>query len=117
MRSSRFSEKLAGVGRCFAGFFVLEISVHIHALAQPVVEAFPPGRDLLRGVILKAQAGVSEAGSEHVRRGLLVGLGKAKSRFVLAENSIGFVGVPGWVAHLEGERESVRAKIKKVLQQ
>src|SRR5437879_7519259 len=71
-----FSEELTSVGWRFAGVFVFEISVHIHALAKPGVEASSPGRDLLRGVVFKAQAGIGEVGSKHVGRCLLVGLGQ-----------------------------------------
>src|SRR5207253_2843176 len=117
VRSICFSQEMAGVGWRFASVFVFEIGVHIHALAEPGVEAFPPGRDLLRGVILQAQTGIGKAGGEDVWRSLLVGLGQAQSRFVLAENGVGFVGAPGRVADLEGESESVRAKSKKVLEQ
>src|SRR5712664_4212110 len=111
------SEKLASVGWGFAGVFVLEIDVHIDALGQPGVEAFLPRHDLLRSVVFEAQAGVGEAGSEHFRRRLFVGLRKAKRRLVLAKDGIRFVGIPRWVTHLEGERESFRAKSKKVFQQ
>src|SRR5260370_30911860 len=117
VRSICLSEKLASVGWGFAGVFVLEIDVYVHALGKPGVEAFPPGRDLLRSVIFQAQAGVGEAGSEHFRRRLFVGLGKAKRRLVLAKDGIRFVGIPRRVTHLEGERESFRAKSKKVFEQ
>ncbi len=117
LRSARLSEKLAGVGWGFAGVFVLEIGVHIDALAEPRVEAFPPNGDLLCGVIFEAQAGVGKAGREHLWRRLLVGLGKAKRRLVLAKNGVRFVGVPGRVTYLKGERESFRAEGEKVFQQ
>src|SRR6266481_7761049 len=117
VQSICLSEKLASVGWGLAGVFVLEIDVHIDALGQPSVEAFLPRRDLLRSVIFEAQAGVGEAGSEHFRRRLFVGLGKAKRRLVLAKNGVRFVGVPRRVTHLKGERESFRAKGKKVFQQ
>ncbi len=116
-RSVCFSDELASVGWRFAGVLVLEIGVYIHALAKPCVEAFPPSRDLLRSVIFEAQAGISEMGSEHLWRCLFVGLGQAKRRLILAKNGVCFVGVPGWVTYLEGERESFRAKGKKVFQQ
>jgi hypothetical protein len=48
---------------------------------------------------------------------LLFGLGKAKRRLVLAKDGVGFVGVPRRVAHLKGEKESGRAKGKKVFQE
>src|SRR5438270_11044366 len=112
-----FSEELARVGWRFASVFVLEIGVHIHALAKPGIEAFSPGSDLLRSVVFKAQAGVGEAGSKHVGRCLLVGLGQAKGRLVLTKNGIRFVGVPRRVADLEGESEGGRAKSKEVFQQ
>src|SRR5436190_653758 len=103
---------------------MLEIRVHVHSLAEPGVEAFPPGRDLLRCVIFEAQTGVGEAGSEHFWRRLFVSFGQAKSCFVLAENGVGFVGVPGRMPDLKGEtyavlrqHKSVRAKSKKVLEQ
>src|SRR6266436_3788050 len=111
------SEKLASVGRGLAGVFVLEIDVHIDALGQPGVEAFLPRRDLLRSVIFEAQAGVGEAGSEHFRRRLFVGLGKAKRRLVLAKDGIRFVGIPRRMADLKGESESFRAKSKKIFEQ
>src|SRR5258708_31676432 len=117
VRSICLSEKLASVGWRFAGVFVFEIDVHIRALAKPGVEAFPPGRDLLRGVIFQAQAGVGEARSQHLWRCLFVGLGQAKRRLVLAKDGIRFVGIPRRVTHLEGERESFRAKSKKVFEQ
>src|SRR5260370_25035448 len=117
VRSICLSEKLASVGWRFAGVFVFEIDVHIHALAKPGVEAFPPGRDLLRGVIFQAQAGVGEARSQHLWRGLFVGLGQAKRRLMLAKDGVRFVGIPGRVTYLKGERESFWAKGKKGFQQ
>src|SRR2546429_1253869 len=93
-QSDLFSEELARVGWHFSSVFVLEIGVHVHALAKPGIEAFSPGSDLLRSVVFKAQAGVGEAGSKHVGRCLLVGLGQAKGRLVLTKNGIRFVGVP-----------------------
>jgi hypothetical protein len=69
------SDELASVGWRFAGVFMLEIDVHIHALAEPGVEAFPPSRDLLWSVVFEAQSRVSEAGGEHLRWSLLFGFG------------------------------------------
>src|SRR5713226_9675397 len=117
VRSTCFSEELASVGWGLAGVFVLEIDVHIDALGEPGVEAFLPRRDLLRSVVFEAQAGVGKAGSEHLWRRLFVGLGEAERRLVLAKNGVRFVGVPRGVTHLKGERESFRAKGKKVFQQ
>src|SRR6267142_6244980 len=112
-----FSEELASIGGRFAGVFVLEIGVHVHALVKPGVEALFPGCDLLRSVVFEAQAGVREAGREHVGRCLLLGLGEAERRLVLAKDSVRFLGIPGRMAHLEGESESFRAKSKKVFEQ
>jgi len=56
-----------GHTRCFASVFVLDISVYIHALAKPGVEAFLPGHDFASDVVFKTR-GVGEAGSEHLRR-------------------------------------------------
>src|SRR6266850_5315635 len=112
-----FSEELASVGGRFASIFMFEIGVHVHALVKPGVEALFPGCDLLRSVVFEAQAGVGEAGREHVGRCLLLGLGEAERRLVLAKDSVRFIGVPRRMAHLEGESESFRAKSKKIFQQ
>ena len=112
-----FSQELVSVGWRFAGIFVFAVSVDIDALAKPGVEAFFPGCQLFRRVVFEAQAGVGEAGGEHVGRRLLFGLGQAQRRLVLAKNGVRFLSVPGRVTHLKGERESRRAKSEKVLQQ
>src|SRR5216684_1234061 len=112
-----FSEELASVGGRFASVLVFEIGIHVHALGKPAIETFFPGYDLLRSVVFEAQAGVGEAGGEHVGRRLLVGLGQAERRLALTKDSVRFVGVPGRMAHLEGESESFRAKSKKVFEQ
>src|SRR5258708_9082247 len=116
VQSICLSEKLASVGRGLACVFVLEIDVHIDALGQPGVEAFLPGRDLLRSVVFEAQAGVGKARSEHFRRRLFVGFGKAKRRLLLATDGIRFLRIPRWGTHLEGESESFRAKGKEVFE-
>src|SRR6266404_5908237 len=67
VRSVCLSDELSSVSRRFAGVFMLEIDVHIHALAEPGIEAFPPGRDLLRSVVFEAKSSVSKVGSEHLR--------------------------------------------------
>src|SRR5215471_16716606 len=51
VRSVGFSQELAGIRRRFAGIFVFAVSVDIHALAKPRVEAFFPGAELLRRVV------------------------------------------------------------------
>src|SRR5260370_23728519 len=117
VQSICLSEKLASVGWGLAGVFVLEIDVHIDALGQPAVEAFLPGRDLLRSVVFEAQAGVGEAGSEHFRRRLFVGLGEAKRRLILAKDGGRFIGVPRRVAYFECKMERRRAQKKKRIPQ
>src|SRR5467141_885298 len=112
-----FSEELASVGGRFASVLVFEIGVHVHALGEPAIETFFPGGDLLRSVVFEAQAGVGEAGREHVGRCLLVGLRQAERGLVLTKNGVRFVGIPRRMAHLEGESESGRAKSKKIFQQ
>src|SRR6266567_3357801 len=114
---SLLSEELASVGWRFAGIFVLAISVDVNALGKPGVEAFFPGRELLRSVVFEAQAGVSEAGGEHVGRRLLFGFGKAERCLVLAQYGVRFLGVPGRMTYLKGESEGGRAKSKKAFQQ
>src|SRR6267378_1709888 len=115
--SGCFSEELASVGGRFASVLVFEIGVHVHALVKPGVETFFPGCDLLRSVVFQAQAGVGEAGREHLGRCLLVGLRQAKRRLVQAKNGVRFLGVPRRVTYFKGERESGRAKSKKIFQQ
>ena len=117
MRSVCLSDELAGIRGCFASVFVLEIGVHIHALAKPAVEAFPPDRDLLRSVIFEAQAGVGKAGREHLWRCLFVGFGQAKRRLILAKDGVRFLGVPRRVTYFKCKMERRRAKSKKVFQQ
>src|SRR5260370_16094990 len=93
------------------------ISIDVDALAKPGVEAFSPGCQLLRCVVFETQAGVGEACGEHVGGRLLFGLGQAERCPVLAKNGVRFIGVPRRVTYLKGERESGRAKSKKVFQQ
>lgn len=117
MLSVCFSEELASVGGRFAGVFVFEIGVHVHALAEPGFEAFSPSGDLLRSVVFEAQASVGKTGSEYVGWRLFVGLGEAERRLVPAKNGVRFVGVPRGMAHLEGERKGGWTKCKKIFQQ
>jgi hypothetical protein len=105
------------IGGSFAGVLVFEIHVDVDALVEPSVEPLSPGFQLFRRIAFKAQAGVGERGGDYVRRRLLFRLGKAKRRLVLAKDGVGFVGVPRRVAHLKGEKESGRAKGKKILQE
>jgi hypothetical protein len=106
-----------GIGGRFAGVLVFEIDVDIDALVEPSVQALSPGYQLFRSVVFEAQAGVGERGGDHVGSRLLFGLGKAKRRLVLAKDGVSFVGVPRRVAHLKGEKESGRAKDKKIFQE
>src|SRR6266852_8380858 len=112
-----FSEELASVGGRFASVLVFEIGEHVHALVKTGVEAFFPDGDLLRSVVFEAQAGVGEAGGEHLGRCLLVGLCQAERRLVLAKNGVRFLGVPRRVTYFKRESKSGRAKSKKVFQQ
>jgi hypothetical protein len=105
------------IGGRFAGVLVFEIDVDIDALVEPGVESLSPGFQLFRRVAFKPQAGVGERGGDYVGRRLLFGLGKAKRRLVLTKDGVGFVGVPRRVAHFKGEKESGRAKGKKIFQE
>src|SRR5260370_3501787 len=67
-----FSQELAGIGRRFAGIFVFAVSVDVHALAKPRVEAFFPGAQLHRRVVFQAQAGVGETSGYANRGGVLL---------------------------------------------
>jgi hypothetical protein len=111
------SEELVSIDGRFAGVLVFEIDVDIGALVEPGVEPLSPGFQLFRRVAFKAQASVGERGGDYVRRRLLFGLGKAKRRLVLTKDGIGLVGVPRRVAHFKGEKESGRAKGKKIFQE
>jgi len=112
-----FSEELASIGWRFAGIFVFAIGIDVDALAKPGVEAFSPGCQLLRSVVFEAQAGVGEAGGEHVGRCLLFGFRQTERRLVLAKNGVRFLGVPGWMTHFKCEMECRRTQSKKVFQQ
>src|SRR4029077_1019303 len=46
-----FSQELASIRRRFAGIFVFAVSVDVHALTKPRVEALFPGAELLRRVV------------------------------------------------------------------
>src|SRR5580692_3545009 len=112
-----FAEELVSIGGRFAGVLVFEIGVDPDALVEPGVEALSPAFQLFRRVVFEAQAGVGERGGDYVRGRLLFGLGKAKRRLVLTKYGVGFVGVPRRVAHLKCEKESGRAKGKKIFQE
>ncbi len=112
-----YSEELAGVGWRFAGVFVFEIDVDIDALRQPGIEALPPGFQLFGRVVFETESRVGERGGDHVGRRLLLGFGEAKRCLVSAKDGVGFVGVPGWVAYLESEKERGRAKVEKIFEE
>lgn len=111
------AEELLCVGGAFSGVFVLDVGVHIDAVRCPVVDSFSPIRELRGRVLLAAQAQVSEGRGEDFRRRLLVGLGEAERNALLPQDGVGFLRVPGGVAHFKSKGKCRRAKAHEIFEQ
>ena len=107
----------AGKSRALAFVFVLAVGVDIHALCEPIIEAFSPFAKLLWRVVFATQTHVGKVGRQHIGRILLVGIGQAKRGIVLAQDGVGFLFVPGIVTHFEREPERRRPERKEIFQQ
>src|SRR5882762_19461 len=109
-------QQLPCVQRPFGRLFMLEVSKHVAAPAQMLLDPVNHRRSFIGRVVWFAKAVIQEIGGSDFRRRHLLGLGYAQGGIVLLQGLVSLLAEPGRISELERRLQLARQGLQECRQ-